>query len=179
MMRFELMHIVKYVLILPVFILTSCIQIDDIGSYWDKATLDKSLKGYWAELNDCVNIVAEGSNYRIIENGKKQNSLYRTLILNNNKFLIIKETNNKYLLQRYETTKNELIIYYPNSTKKEEFLKEYPESNAYIDENDNIIIKHLNEESISLLNKAANNDSYWETKSIPRVKNCNQSNAGN
>jgi hypothetical protein len=37
----------RFVLLVPILFLTACIPVDDFGTYWAKATLDKAILGKW------------------------------------------------------------------------------------------------------------------------------------
>lgn len=172
-------------LVLPVLslCLLSCIYVVDIGTYWENGIIDPSLKGAWAsddDDSDCSSFIVDGKDYRVIEKGKKEESLYRTLILGNNKFLMIKDPNNKYLLIKYQISEDNFTTYMPDDTKKEDFVRDYSDSNITISDGDfpTATISHLDEKTAELLQKIADNDSYWKVASLQhRIKQCKSSNA--
>lgn len=63
----------------------------------------------------------------------------------------------------------------PDETKKEDFLREYADSGVIISDSDYAIatIPVLNEKSIEMLQKIADDKSYWKSAAVQhRVKNC-------
>lgn len=169
---------IKCFLALPFLclLLASCIYITDIGVYWQKGVIDKSLGGAWLsgdDGKDCMSFVVSGKNYLAIDNGKKDSSLYRTLLLDDNKFLMVKDPNNKYMLIKYTVSDDKFTTYMPDETKKEDFLRDYPDFGVVFSEGDftTATIPVLNEKSIEMLQKIADDESYWKPASVQqRVK---------
>ena len=163
--------------------LVSCIYVNDIGAYWEKGVIDPSLKGAWASAddeNDCSSFIADGKNYRVMEKGKKEVSIYRTLILGNSKFLMIKDPNNKYLLIKYQVSEDNFTTYMPDDGKKEDFLRDYPDSGIAISDGEfaTATIALLDEKIAELLQKIADDESYWKVASVQhRIEQCKASNA--
>lgn len=163
-------------------LLTSCIIVEDIGTYWGSGEIDTSLQGSWSKDSsgggDCFSFIPDGSDYRVVENGKKEEYLSRTLDLENSKFLMLRDMNSKYLLIRYKVITDDLTIYMLDKTKKSDFLRNYPDSNI-IFSNDFFLtatISHLNDESVSLLRAVASDEKYWSIQSERhRVKECKDS----
>lgn len=178
----QLFQKIKYFLVIPFLcILASCIYVGDIGVYWGKGVLDPALDGPWADNSskDCLSFAVEDNNYRVTEGGKKDESLYRTLLLGDNKFLMVKDPNNKYMLIKYKVAGGIFTTYMPDEAKKVEFLRDNPDSGIVISEGDyaTATIPVLNEKSIELLQKIADDESYWKSAAVQhRVKNCKTQN---
>lgn len=182
-MRKQLQKI-KYFLVLPFLcILASCIYVKDVGPYWENGIIDESLKGSWVsddDKKDCSTFSLEDNSYRVTENGKKDNSSYRTLLLGDNKFLIIRDPYFKYMLIKYTVSDDTFTTYMPDETKKEDFLRDYPDSGVVLSEGDypTATISVLNEKSVEMLQKIADDESYWKSAAVQhRVKNCKTTNA--
>ncbi len=162
--------------------LLSCIYVEDIGDYWDKGIIDQAVSGSWksSDSDDCSMFVINGDNYQVIEKGKKENSLYRTLPLGDNTFLMVKDEKGKYLLIKYQISDNNFITYMPDEVKKDEFLRDYPDSDIVISDEKfpTATIKHLDEKTAELLQKIADDKTYWKVASTQhRVESCKESNA--
>lgn len=158
--------------------LASCIFVKDIGAYWEKGVIDPALAGYWVnadESHDCSSFVLAGKSYRVIDNGKKDESLYRTLQLGDNKFLMVRDPNNKYLLIKYTVSDENFTTYMPDEAKKDDFLRDYPDSGIIIGSGQFVTatIPLLDEKSIEMLQKIADDESYWKPASVQsRTKKC-------
>lgn len=174
---------IKHFLVLPILglLLISCIYVTDIGVYWEKGVIDSSLKGAWGndDGKDCMSFTVVGKDYRVTEDGKKDASLYRTLLLGDNRFLMVKDPNNKYMLIKYTVSDNKFATYMPDESKKEDFQRDYPDSGVVFSESDfsTATIPVLNEKSIEMLQKIAD-ESYWKSAAVQhRVKKCKTPNA--
>jgi hypothetical protein len=162
--------------------LLSCIYVEDIGYYWDKGIIDQAIAGSWksSDSDDCSSFIVSGDSYQVIEKGKKENSLYRTLLLGDNKFLMVKDAKGKYLLIKYQISDNNFTTYTPDEAKKEGFLRDYPDSNIIISDEkfSTATIKHLDEKTAELLQKIAGDETYWKVASTQhRAENCKESDA--
>ncbi len=162
--------------------LSSCIYVDDIGDFWEKGVIDKSIAGAWIDRDNsnCSVFAIDGNNYQLIEKGEKEKSLYRTLVLGNNKFLMVRGENNKYSLIKYQIFSDIFTIYIPDDTKKDEFLQNYPDTDIIIsdDKFPSVTIKHLNKKMAVMLQKIADDKKYWKISSVQHhVKKCKEADA--
>jgi len=143
-----------FCLCLILLMLSSCITVEDFGSYWSKGTVDTALLGTWGEWNPehknnilPVTITNNGSALRIVfldGNGairKDQDSgAGRTLKAGNYTFLMttaevaIQDGQHvKGLLYRYKVEGDKIHVYSLYSDPMVEFLKRnYPKEENFI-----------------------------------------------
>jgi hypothetical protein len=123
-------------ILVAVFLLSSCIPIEDFGVYWDRGIVDSSLLGRWEHTGkdqDKYQVTDHQGTYYLdaFENGNKrpQDDLSaRTLHIGNYVFLMVKVriSSTAIGLARYEVEDRKLKLYVLSKDKMRIFLKKYP-----------------------------------------------------
>jgi len=156
-------------LLAAAFALAGCIVVDDFAEYWDKGFIDH-----------CVNdIMSTGEGSR---NGKPRNKtmLMRSLRVGNHTFLMVRErpsdTGGSLIL--YQIEDGQYVAYRLNESKREDFLRDYPDSGVILT-SETATIPKLTADSVSLLAQIADDSSYWmesrrERYNPARKKDCIQ-----
>lgn len=155
-------------LLISAFALAGCIVVDDFGEYWDKGFIDH-----------CVNdIMNSGESSR---SGKPRKTLLmRSLRVGNHTFLMVRERASEAggNLMLYEIEDGQFVSYRLNESKREDFLRDYPDSGVVLT-SETAAIPKLTPESVELLDRVADDASYWmesrrERYNPARKKDCIQ-----
>lgn len=179
----------KLLLICIAFLLTSCIQVDDFGNYWDKAELDPAIAGHWKTKmeadehgimgNDEINYFVQGAAYqefdyqcKMEKQGKRCEASapsypIKTLIIGHYHFIASKGE-----MTRYIATKSTLKAYDVNIEAVWAFLENhYPhmknltreEVGAGVGERTYTLkIKVLDDDVAEMLANIPDNKTYWK-----------------
>ncbi len=134
------------------FALASCIVVDDFGGYWEKGFID-----------NCVNdIVMSSHDYARPRSASTKPLLMRSLRVGKHTLLMIREDMKSKggNLMRYKIENGEYVSYRLNESKREDFLRDYPDSMVVLT-TETASIPVLNPESLMLISNVADDESYW------------------
>ncbi len=151
--------------ILCVFILASCVEVEDFGEYWNSKTEDLLLEGKWENLStlELMTVSREGDHYRFSRNPERpqRDDIGKVLVLGDHRFLMMRAHNGFQSLWKYSTNEKELIIYRNSKDKKNDFISNYQNDNFRIDE-DRVVIHKLDKDTVDIIRKIASQEDYWE-----------------
>ena len=150
-------------------LLPSCIVVEDFGGYWDKGFIDYC-------VNDIVRagMSSQGSNAK----NATDEVVIRSLRLDKHTFLMIREHagDKGGNMIRYEIKNDKYIAYRLNENRRDDFKQRFPNSPVVIT-SETATIPVLTKDSIELLGKIADDESYWveserENYNPSRRKDC-------
>lgn len=135
-------------------VLSGCIVVGDFGDYWNKGFID-----------NCVNEIQHNRS-KEERNAKAKvaarRMLMRSLRIGKHTFLMVRENPDDPggNILRYKIENGKYISYRLNESKREEFLRDYPDSGVVLT-SETATIPVLNDDSAKLLEKIADDESYW------------------
>jgi hypothetical protein len=155
----------KKLLLVACIALASCINVKDFGIYWDRGIVDKQLIGSWLPETDtsseCI-MFTQGKGELIFTTDDRDEPAVRTLMMGRHTFMMMRRPVSKSgELYKYTASKESLELYQLNKDKRDEFLKEHATPNIVINDDTNVTISTLDKPTFDLLQKIANDGSYW------------------
>ncbi|MDX2028845.1 MAG: hypothetical protein SFW62_09460 [Alphaproteobacteria bacterium] len=174
-----------------ILLLAACIDVDDFGAYWAKASLDPALRGDWLTVKNEKGDDAP-QKWRFIEkqgaykaqpysmDGQKENGEeypVKTFTVGPYKFFMRGQTDKLggYLL-RYQITDGKLVVYMLNDSAMEKFMnKNYPNRrNIYMGESwgkPELKIKKFDGDVYKILAAIPDDETYWHGEvKLARIK---------
>jgi hypothetical protein len=134
-------------------IVSGCIVVDDFGGYWNKGFID-----------NCVNEIQHNRSKEEHADSKipPKRALMRSLRIGKHTFLMVRENPDDRggNMIRYKIESGKYISFRLNESKREEFLQAYPDSKVVLT-TETATIPVLDDASVSMLEKIADDDSYW------------------
>lgn len=140
---------------LSLFLLTSCLLVDDFSSQWNKGKADR-----------CISKIAESlyyTEFRRDPAGKDINQLARSFTLGKYHFLMLKQGKEDAggRMYRFGVINGIFQRYRLNPAMKATFMTDYP--NAPVDlSHDTVRLSKLTEQEMKLLEEISNKADYWE-----------------
>ena len=145
--------------------LSACFIVGSFGEYWDQGIIDPALEGKWVSTEDSrkvFHLIKEDDHYRYPNDD--QNASIKTLLIGEEKFLMMKDEKGKEnLLIRYAIKDGVFTLYQLNhSAIKHE--KEFAEMRAQNVENGNLKQKRFEElsaEDIETIKLYLPHEKFW------------------
>lgn len=155
-------------LLLPL-LLTACIQVKDLGPFWDSGVIDPTIEGTWTSMERGgakMVFTVKGRSYLmtyVSEEAETEPKFVRTLKIGENNFLMVKEHMDdiKGTLIAYAVANNQMALFAPHREKKELFLETYP-NNPFVVSRTMMTIPVLNKESYDMLAILASDPKWWQ-----------------
>jgi hypothetical protein len=174
-------------------LLTSCLEVENYGDYWDKGSIDPSLSGKWLKISETDEVTPTGQSFiftpkdgsyqvQTFSHGKPADDdgpIYpvRTITVGPYKFLA--KGPDQGSMVRYTVEGNAVVFYELNSKKawaffqknypgQEEFYKGDPDdSPEEMDESDDPMkLDTLNSQAAKMISALPDNESIWEPDTL-------------
>jgi hypothetical protein len=171
-----------------VLLLTACIDVDDYGDYWDKATIDPALEGRWAKVSEEDDSKLTNQEYlftvknnaysvQSFKSGKptEDDPIYPVKTLELGRYKFAASGPDKGTIIRYEINGNESTWYVVNPSLAWDFIqKNFPDQTGiYRDDPDPtdtaennrdrpLHIGQFDDDVAKVLAAIPNNEVYWD-----------------
>jgi hypothetical protein len=169
-------------------LLVSCIQVDDFGDYWDKATVDPSLVGRWNRVSDANEAKTTGDSWTFtVKNGAYEVQTYvkgkpdddgpiaPVKSLTVGPYMFLAKGPEQGTILRYKVSGDTVTFYVldpeaawayiqKNFPGESSFYRGDPEDDPNDPENigDPVKIKTFNDETAKILSSIPDTDHYWD-----------------
>lgn len=154
--------------------LTSCMDVDNFGDYWEKGTVDRYMLGKWdlaRDRNKVSIVVTEDRGMYLMTYNTQEKYVARTVQIGSYTFFMAKETKyrnrNSGVIVRYAVIDGKVTLYEFDFAALAEFLKaKYPNQQEIYDTPEGggsggLTIRVLNDEVVKILSEIPDTDQYW------------------